>query len=167
MKIRKMTRCAMLAALLAVCAWISVPMGNQAVSLQTFAVFLTLGLLGGRLGTATVLVYLLLGTVGLPVFTGFRGGISALLGPTGGYLWGFLAAGVLYWFLENRLQRWLNMALCMIVCYACGTAWYYFAYAQGGLWPVLLTCVVPYLVPDAVKLLFALIVSEKLNKLIR
>ena len=92
MKIRKMTRCALLAAVMAVCAWISVPVGELAVSLQTFAVFLTLGFLGGRLGSAAVLVYLLLGAAGVPVFAGFRGGIGVLLGPTGGYLWGFLAA---------------------------------------------------------------------------
>lgn len=167
MKIRKMTRCAMLAALLTVCAWISVPVGDQAVSLQTFAVFLTLGLLGGRLGSATVLVYLLLGAAGLPVFTGFRGGIGVLLGPTGGYLWGFLAACLLYWALEDRLPRWGNMVVGMLCCYACGTAWYYFAYAPGALWPVILTCVVPYVIPDALKLLFALKVSEKLNWLVR
>lgn len=167
MKIRKMTRCAMLAALLTVCAWISVPVGDQAVSLQTFAVFLTLGLLGGRLGSATVLVYLLLGAAGLPVFTGFRGGIGVLLGPTGGYLWGFLAACLLYWALEDRLPRWGNMVVGMLCCYACGTAWYYFVYAPGALWPVILTCVVPYVIPDALKLLFALKVSEKLNWLVR
>lgn len=167
MKIRKMTRCAMLAALLTVCAWISVPVGDQAVSLQTFAVFLTLGLLGGRLGSATVLVYLLLGAAGLPVFTGFRGGIGVLLGPTGGYLWGFLAACLLYWALEDRLPRWGNMVVGMLCCYACGTAWYYFVYAPGALWPVILICVVPYVIPDALKLLFALKVSEKLNWLVR
>jgi biotin transport system substrate-specific component len=167
MKIRKMTRCAMLAALMAVCAWISVPVGNQAVSLQTFAVFLSLGLLGGEFGSATVLVYLLLGAAGLPVFTGLRGGVGVLLGPTGGYLWGFFVACLLYWAVENRLPRWGAMVLGLLGCYACGTAWYYFAYAQGALWPVILTCVVPYLIPDGLKLLLALTVSKKLNDLVR
>lgn len=166
MKIRKMTRCAMLAALLAVCAWISVPLGDGAVSMQTFAVFLTLGLLGGRLGSATVLVYLLLGAAGLPVFSGFRGGFGVLLGPTGGYLWGFLMACLLYWAVENRLPRWVAMIFGLLCCYACGTAWYYFAYAPGALWPVLLTCVVPYIIPDVLKLILALIVSAKLSRLV-
>ena len=167
MKIRKMTRCAMLAALLAVSAWISVPVGDQAISLQTFAVFLTLGLLGGRLGTVTVLVYLLLGGAGLPVFTGFRGGVGMLLGPTGGYLWGFLVSSLMYWGLENRLPRWMVLTLALLGCYACGTAWYYFVYASGALWPVVFTCVVPYLLPDAVKLILAAAVSDKLNLLMR
>lgn len=167
MKIRKMTRCAMLTALMAVCAWISVPVGDIAVSLQTFAVFLTLGLLGGRLGSVTALVYVLLGAVGVPVFTGFRGGFGVLIGPTGGFLWGFLAACLLYWALEKRFPRWLNMTLGMLCCYACGTAWYYFAYGEGALWPVILTCVVPYIIPDAVKIILALTVSKKLNHLMR
>lgn len=167
MKIRKMTRCAMLTALLAVCAWISVSVGDNAVSLQTFAVFLTLGLLGGRLGTVTVLAYLLLGAVGVPVFTGFRGGIGALLGPTGGYLWGFLVACLMYWLLENRLPRWLNMAFGMLCCYACGTLWYYFAYAEVTLWPVILTCVIPYIVPDVIKIILALTISDRLRELLR
>lgn len=162
-----MTRCAMLTALMAVCAWISVPVGDNAVSLQTFAVFLTLGLLGGRLGSVMILVYLLLGAAGVPVFTGFRGGIGALLGPTGGYLWGFLGACLIYWALEKRLPRWLNMALGMLCCYACGTAWYYIAYAQTGIWAVILTCVVPYMIPDTIKIILALTVSNRLRELLR
>lgn len=162
-----MTRCAMLAALTAVCAWISVPVGDQAISLQTFAVFLTLGLLGGKLGTVTVLVYLLLGVAGLPVFTGFRGGISVLMGPTGGYLWGFLVSCLVYWGLESRLPRWIVLTPALLGCYACGTAWYYFAYASGALWPLIVTCVVPYLIPDAVKLVLAATVSDKLIPLVR
>lgn len=167
MKIRDMTRCAVLAAVLAVCACLSVPLGDQAVSLQSFGVFLALGLLGGRGGTLTVLVYLLLGAAGVPVFSGFRGGVSVLLGPTGGYLWGFLAACVLYWLLERRLPQWVNMALGMALCYLCGTAWYYFMYAPGDVWPVVLTCVVPYLVPDAVKIFLAAALSRRLKRLVR
>ena len=166
MKIRNMSRCAVLAAVMAVCAWISVPLGDQAVSLQTFALFLTLGILGGKLGTVTVLVYLLLGAVGLPVFTGFRGGMSVLLGPTGGYLWGFLGSCLIYWIFEIKLSPWLNMISGMVMCYACGTAWYYFVYAPGAVWPVVMTCVVPYLVPDALKLLLSIPLSQRLKQMI-
>lgn len=160
-----MTHCAVLAALLAVCAWISVPVGSGVVSLQTFGVFLALGLLGGKLGSLTVLVYLLLGAVGLPVFTGFRGGISALLGPTGGYLWGFLVVSLIYWCLEKHLPRWLSMTFGLLGCYLCGTVWYCVFYAEGTLLLVLLTCVVPYVIPDAVKLLISLTVCDRLNRL--
>ena len=81
---------ALFAVLLTVCAWISVPLPVP-FTLQTFAIFAALGILGGRRGTWAVAVYLLLGAVGLPVFSGFRGGLGALLGTTGGYILGFLA----------------------------------------------------------------------------
>ena len=89
MKTRELAYTGILAALIAVCSWISIPTAVP-FTLQTFAVFLTLGLLGGRLGTLAVTVYLLLGAVGLPVFAGFHGGLGAFLGATGGYLVGFL-----------------------------------------------------------------------------
>ena len=87
---RDLCFCAIGAALIAVCAWISIP-AEVPFTLQTFAIFAVCGLLGGRRGTVSVLVYLLLGAVGLPVFSGFRGGLGALLGTTGGYILGFLA----------------------------------------------------------------------------
>ena len=88
MRVKNMTLCGLFVALLAICAWLSIPLGSIAITLQTFAVFLCLGLLGGKLGSVTILVYLLLGLVGVPVFSGFRGGATALMGATGGYLFG-------------------------------------------------------------------------------
>lgn len=96
MKTRELAYTGILAALIAVCSWISIPTAVP-FTLQTFAVFLTLGLLGGRLGTLAVTVYLLLGAVGLPVFAGFHGGLGAFLGATGGYLVGFLFTALTMW----------------------------------------------------------------------
>ena len=90
MKVRNMALCALFAALMALCAWISIPAGDVAITMQTFALFLTLGVLGGKRGTIAVSIYLLLGIVGLPVFSGFQGGLGTLLGATGGYIAGFL-----------------------------------------------------------------------------
>lgn len=160
--VRNMTRSALFAALMSLCAWLSLPVGQLAVSLQSFAVLLALGVLGGKRGTAAVAVYLALGAVGLPVFTGFRGGFSVLLGPTGGYLWGFLLAGGLFWLLEKRLRVWVNMILALLCCYACGTAWYAAMYG-GDVWAVLGLCVAPYLLPDGCKLALALLCCRKLK----
>ena len=80
MKVKNMALCGLFVALLTVCAWICIPFGPIAITLQTFAVCLCLGLLGGKLGTITILVYLLLGAVGVPVFSGFRGGAAVLMG---------------------------------------------------------------------------------------
>ena len=164
MAVRNMTRCALFAALMCLCAWISIPLGGVVFSLQSFAVFFALVTLGGKRGTVCVAVYLALGTVGLPVFSGFQSGFAALVGPTGGYLWGFLAAALLYWGLEDRLPAWINMILGMTLCYACGTIWYLLAYG-GGVLPVLAMCVVPYLLPDAAKLALALLLGRRLKKL--
>ncbi len=163
MDTRKMTRCALFAALLAVCGWLSVPVGDGAVSLQTFGVLLCLGVLGGKWGTVTCLCYVLLGAVGVPVFTGVQGGIGVLLGPTGGYIWGFLACSLIYWVLEKRLPMWLCMILGLAACYTCGTVWYALMYAQGGIWAVAVKCVLPYLLPDGVKLGLALVLSKRIG----
>ena len=163
--IRNMTRAALFAALMALCAWISIPVSEIGFTLQTFGVFLTLGLLGGKWGTASILIYLLLGTVGLPVFSGFRGGPGVLAGATGGYLWGFLFSGLIYWALE-RLGRLPAMIAGQMVCYLCGSLWF-LVYAGGGLEWILLTCVVPYLIPDALKLWLADALCRRLNKYVK
>ena len=89
LKTRDLTLIALFAALIAICAWLTVPMPDVPFTMQTFGVFAALLLLGGKRGTLSILLYLLLGAAGLPVFSGFRGGIGSLLGTTGGYLVGF------------------------------------------------------------------------------
>lgn len=150
------------AALLAICAWLSIPVGDIAVTMQTFGVFLALGLLGGRWGTVSILIYLLLGAVGMPVFSGFQGGFGVLLGATGGYLWGFLVSGLLYWTLE-RFGKLPAMIAGLLACYVCGSLWFLY-WSGGGLIFVLLRCVVPYLIPDALKLGLACTLSRRLSK---
>lgn len=150
------------AALMTICAWISLPVLDIAFTMQTFGIFLALGILGGKWGTVSILLYLLLGTVGLPVFSGFQGGIGALVGVTGGYLWGFLFSGLTYWLLE-RFGRLPAMAAGMLVCYFCGSAWF-LIWSGGGIGFVLLRCVVPYIIPDAVKLSMAYTLSCRLSK---
>ena len=159
---RKLTRCALFAAMMALCAWIGIPLGHTVFTMQTFGVLLALGVLGGKRGTVSILCYLLLGATGLPVFSGFRGGMGAILGPTGGYLWGFLATGLIYWAAE-KWSRPLAMVLGLLVCYGCGTVWY-MVYTGGALGLVLLQTVAPYLIPDALKLILALRLTKKIKK---
>ena len=148
--------------MMAPCAWIGISLGHTVFTLQTFGILLALGVLGGKRGTVSILCYLLLGVAGLPVFSGFRGGIGAILGPTGGYLWGFLATGLVYWTME-KWSRPLAMVAGLAVCYACGTLWY-MTYTGGALAAVLLQTVVPYLIPDALKLTLALRLTDRIKK---
>lgn len=157
-----MVLCSMMAALMAVCAWLSVPIPPISVTMQTFGVFLSLGVLGGKRGTASILLYLLLGLVGLPVFSGFRGGASVMLGATGGFLWGFLAAALVYWLLE-RLGKLPAMIAGMLVCYGCGS-WWFTLWAGTDLRGAVLVCVVPYLIPDAVKIGLAYSMSKRIAR---
>ena len=90
-----LTYIALSAVLITVCAWISIP-APVPFTLQTFAVFFALLTLGGRRGMLAILTYLMMGTVGLPVFTGFHGGLGVLLGATGGYLLGFIVMALVY-----------------------------------------------------------------------
>ena len=100
LNVQDITLIGLFTAVMAVCSWISIP-ATVPFTLQTFAVFLTCGLLGGRRGTLTVLVYLLLGAIGLPVFSGFTGGIGHLAGPTGGYIIGFIFSALVMWLGEQ------------------------------------------------------------------
>ena len=145
MKTRELAYTGILAALIAVCSWISIPTAVP-FTLQTFAVFLTLGLLGGRLGTLAVTVYLLLGAVGLPVFAGFHGGLGAFLGATGGYLVGFLFTALTMWGAERWLGKsapvFLGSAVVgQILCYLFGSVWYYAVYTGRNVHRVGLVCV--------------------------
>ena len=175
MKTRNMALCALFAALLCLCAWISIPAGDIAFTLQTFGVALTLWLLGGKRGSLAILLYLLLGAAGLPVFTGFQGGVGVLLNVTGGYILGFLAWGLLYWLLTalfpaSDKMKIAAMALGLLACYGFGSGWFYGLYLKGGsaisLGLVLVKCVVPYLLPDAVKLSLAFLLYRRLRRFV-
>ena len=114
---------AVCAALIAICSWISIPAAVP-FTMQTFAVFCVLGLLGGKRGTISILVYILLGAVGLPVFAGFSGGIGILFGTTGGYIIGFIFVGLIYWAAEKLFGaklplRIAAMVLGLAVCFIC------------------------------------------------
>ena len=153
------------AALTAICAWIAIPLPGISFTMQTFALLLTLGVLGGRWGSVSVFLYLLLGLVGLPVFAGFRGGAAALLDPTGGFLWGFLLGALVYWLLE-KLGRIPAMVGCLIAVYLCGSFWFS-RYTGTTLLSAMTVSVLPWLIPDGIKLLLANHISRRITKSLR
>ena len=155
---------ALFAVLMAVCSWISIP-AVVPFTLQTFGVFVAVSVLGGKRGTLAVVLYLLMGIVGLPVFAGFSGGLGVLLGSTGGYIIGFVFTALVMWLIERLLgtKTWvlaLSMLLGLAVCYAFGTVWFLVVYAKNtgaiGLWTALGWCVFPYILPDCLKIALAL-----------
>ena len=150
MDTRDVTMIAVCTAMMVICSWISIP-ATVPFTMQTFGVFLCVGLLGGRRGTLAVSVYLLLGAVGLPVF-------SALV----------------MWLIEHLLGRnlktlVLSMIAGLITCYAFGTAWFMVVYAKDsgsvGLMTALGWCVFPYVVPDAVKIGLATVITRRVRQI--
>ncbi len=173
-KIYDMVYIAVFAVLMAICSWISIPT-TVPFTLQTFAVFLAVLVLGGKRGTMAVLIYVLLGAVGIPVFSGFQGGIHIILGNTGGYIVGFIFSALFMWGMEKLLGKklWiqtLSMVLGLILCYAVGTLWFMAVYAKNsgtvGLLTVLGWCVIPFIIPDLIKIALALALSKRLSKII-
>ena len=171
-KVRDLCYIALMAALTAVCSWITVPIGPVPFTMQTFAISVALLLLGGRRGTLSIVLYLCLGLVGLPGFSGFGAGPGVLLGATGGYLVGFVAAGLVYWAVSPRVGSSLPaqtfcMLLVMVVNYAFGTVWFLKVYTGGGsaatLAGALATCVVPFILPGLVKMFLALVVWKRVG----
>jgi biotin transport system substrate-specific component len=163
------------AALIAICSWISIPTAVP-FTLQTFAVFFVLLLLGGERGTLATIIYVLLGAVGLPVFSGFKGGIGILFGSTGGYILGFLFIGLIYilftrFFKKKIAIKVAALVLGLAVCYAFGTAWFMHVYMQSsgevGLITVLGWCVFPFIIPDLLKLALAVVIARRVEPVVR
>lgn len=163
---------AMGAVVIAICSWISIPM-PVSFTMQTFAVFSVVGLLGGKRGTASIIVYILLGAIGLPVFSGFTSGIGVLLGTTGGYIVGFAGTALLMWGMEkisgNRSVILAgSMLLGLLVCYLFGTVWFMEVYGKTmgsvGLATVLGWCVLPFVIPDLIKIALAVVLTRRLSR---
>lgn len=174
MKTRDMTYIALMAVLISVCSWLSVP-SVIPFTMQTFGVFAALLLLGGKRGSIAVLLYILMGAVGLPVFSNFTGGVGKLMGPSGGYIFGFLLTGLCYWlmtaFLGDRLWiKILALTAGLVLCYAFGTLWFVEVYSRSepiGIMSALSMCVFPFMVPDAIKMALALAVEKLLKNKIK
>lgn len=145
---------------------IPLPFSPVPISLTNFAIFLAIFVLGMKSGTISFIIYLLLGAVGVPVFSSFRGGFQVLAGPTGGYLIGFIFLALIMGFALDHFDRKLvptiiGMIIGMAVCYAFGTVWLAkllsLSFKEG-----LMMGVIPYLAGDAAKIIIAAIVGPKL-----
>jgi len=172
------------AALITVCSWISIPFGPLPFTLQTMGILAVMLTCGGRRGMISILIYLVMGFCGVPVFAGFKSGVAALIGPTGGFLVGFIIAALVYWLLErivfkrlmtSTVRTWifgvLNSLVFEVVMYFIGVIWFMTVYAAQtgpvGLSTVMSWCVIPFIVPDIIKIAFAVVIGERARKLVK
>ena len=161
----------LLAALMAVGAYLAIPIGPVPIVLQNMFVFLAGLVLGSRWALASVGVYLLTGALGLPVFAGGLGGIGRIVGPTGGYLIGYLPAVFIVGYIAEKGAKRIGYDVLAMVCgslvlYACGVTW--LKILTGMTWTKTLTVgMVPFLIGDALKITAAALIAKALRPIIR
>lgn len=173
-KITDMVYIGLSAAIIAVCSWISIPL-TVPITLQTMGVVLISGLFGAKRGTLSILLYILIGAIGVPVFSGFKSGFGVLLGSTGGYIIGFIFTALIVGIVSDKTNKlWaliLSMVVGILVCYAFGTAWFAVVYAKtnepASLATILGWCVIPFLIPDAIKIALAAVLTNRLKKFVK
>ena len=153
-------------ALLAICSWISIPFAVP-FTMQPFAIFFICFLFGAKRGTIYVFCYILCG-----VFSGFQGGAQVIFGLTGGYIVGFLFSALLLWATQKIWNPCKKIVLLfaligLVICYGFGTAWFLIISQQQGsiltIGSVLMTCVVPFILPDCIKIFLAYTLARRLK----
>lgn len=171
MKIRNMVFTALFAAIICVMAPFVIPIGPIPLSLATFAIYIAASVQNWKNGTLAVILYVTLGAVGLPVFSGLTGGIPKLIGPTGGFIFGYILLALITGLIVDRFEKhkWsypLGMVLGTIVLYACGTVWFMIS-QNASLGKALALCVIPFLLGDAIKIILASIISPILRMIMK
>ena len=177
--------CGLFAAIMAVCSFITIPLGFTPVpiNLGTLGVFLAGGILGKKYGTVSIAVYVLLGAIGIPVFAGFKGGLGVLAGPTGGYIIGYIVAAFIIGLIIETFEKGsagetggnagfkgfagivVALIIGLLACYALGTLWFILS-TGTGVWASLLACVFPFLPGDGIKIVVATILIRKLRQIL-
>lgn len=159
---------ALMAAVMCILGPMSIPIGEVPISFTNLVIYLTVFLIGARLGTLSYVVYLLLGMAGLPVFSGYQGGLAKLVGPTGGYLVGFILMAVICGVVVEKSRYSIpwsvaGMALATLIAYAFGTVWFVMM-SQCSVGYALTVCVLPFLVFDFIKIVLAVALGSEIRK---
>lgn len=167
---------AMFTALISVCSQISIPLGPVPFTLQTMAVYITAAMLGWKRGTISILLYLFIGLIGVPVFAGFSGGFASVVSPAFGYIIGFILTAIVVglntkFFGDKAVPLIISMIIGTLLCYAVGTIWFMVVYNVTGqyidLGLALSWCVIPFIVPDMAKIVVATILVNRLGKIVK
>ena len=163
-------------AIIVVSAYIRIPM-IVPITLQSLAIMLVSGVFGAKIGLLSTAAYILLGAIGLPIFSGAEAGASALFGISGGFIWGFLLVSAFVGIItdifckrgkNSFVLRLIVMLVAGVVLYACGVAFYCLAYvgaADSSVGAAMSLLVLPYIIPDIVKMVLAAYLSYRLVNL--
>lgn len=169
-KTKELTLIGLMTAVTCILAPLSIPLPFSVVpiSFANLAIFFSVFLLGWKKGAISCLIYLLLGAVGVPVFAGFSGGIDKIIGPTGGYLIGFLFLAIISGLFIEKFRGKIHMyaigmVLGMVVTYTLGTAWLSFQ-LELTFWQGLIMGVIPFIPGDILKIVVAIVLGPVLRK---
>ncbi|WP_077613186.1 biotin transporter BioY [Clostridium sp. Marseille-P2415] len=170
MKTKNLVLCALFASLNALLSQISIPIGPVPINLTHISTFAAAGLLGAKYGALSQIVFVLMGAVGLPVFSGFMGGIGRILGPTGGYIIAYaVCAYTAGWIMERFGKSVKVMIAAMytgwILTYAIGTLWYVYI-THTNFITALTLCVIPFLLGDGLKTVLSMALIKRLNPVV-
>lgn len=164
LRLKKMIFTSLFVVIIGVCSFITIPLpiSGVPITLQIFAIFLATLILEGKWGCISIIVYLLLGGIGVPIFSGFKGGFGALFGITGGYLIGFIFIPIVYLIImkivksDKLIYKIISLVIGLIICYIFGTIWFVILYSKNTgnitIIQALSFCVLPYIIPDLIKL---------------
>ncbi len=170
--ISDMSLISMCVAVICLFSWIYIPLTVN-ITLQTLSIFVISAVFKPKISILSVLVYILLGICGVPVFSGFGVGLGTLFGPTGGYIFSFIAfPPIIYFFVRGNKKspvlKCLGMTVSLVFSYTAGTLWYYIAFglrSDMGYLQLLGVCVLPFIIPDLLKIIIAVTVSQRLGRI--
>ena len=158
--IRMQVLCALFAAVCAVCSQLTIPIQPVPITLGTFGVLMAGGFLGKRYGLLALLIYLILGAAGVPVFSMMRAGISVLAGPSGGFILGFAPMAFVVGLVSEKLGHTFKS---MLVATLMGIGWFMFL-TGTGMWSAMVMCMFPFLPGDLAKIILASFLVAKYRK---
>lgn len=168
MKAQKIALTGILAAIICMLAPLSFPAGAIPISLATFAIYIIACTTDVKISVSAVIIYILLGAAGLPVFSAFRGGLNMLAGITGGYLIGYIPCALIIGLLTSRFEnkKWVypvSIILGSAVCYATGTLWY-MNQTKSTFSSAFVVCVLPFIIGEIIKIPVASVICFTLRK---
>ena len=167
MKTKVLTTSSLFVALTAICSQIQIPLPMVPINLALFAIYLAGTILGPKYGTLSIIAYVLLGGIGAPIFAGFTGGFSYIVGATGGYIVGYIFTALIVGLITKKFgYRWWTLVIAMVlglaVCYILGTIWFMYV-TSNSLAVSLSYCVIPFLPGDVVKIMLAAVLTLRLR----
>lgn len=170
MRVLDLLLCSLFAALSAILCQISIPIGVVPINLTHISLFIAGGLLGAKYGTISQIIFVALGAIGVPVFSGFSGGIGAIVGPRGGFVISYILCTLVVGLIIDKFGKSIKVLILAMLCglivtYLCGITWFMYI-TNTGLVSALLICMFPFLLGDALKVVVSIIAIRRLSILL-